>query len=248
MVSDRDIVYAELRKRMEKVGFVFEKEQQPHFQGKRDKELKFIHPLLEQKFEQIGEKNRAKKFYLKPLSDDEHCEIGITTGSTSPLFRLSDFPAPNSIDTYKNDQVNAWTNKPNDLSLDCLLNAIEHYVLVSLEELNHVFNNEVKLALSSSTTERRKRLENADRYPKQVMVSIVAYKRNPDVVAEALIRADGYCEKCESFAPFIKKKDDSPYLEVHHITPLSQGGEDSLENVMALCPNCHREQHFGEVS
>ncbi|PKF49361.1 hypothetical protein AT251_19435 [Enterovibrio nigricans] len=98
MRNDRDIIYSELRKRMEKVGFIFEKEQQPHFQGKRDKpELKFVHPMLEDKFEKIGEKNRAKKFYLKPLSDDEYCEIGITVGSTSPLFRLDNFPAPNAM-------------------------------------------------------------------------------------------------------------------------------------------------------
>ena len=92
MVNDREVIYLELRKRMEKVGFVFEREQQPHFQGKRDKELKFIHPMLEEKFAQAGEKNRAKKFYLKPLSDNENCEIGVTTGSTSPLFRLGGFP------------------------------------------------------------------------------------------------------------------------------------------------------------
>ncbi|WP_215665990.1 HNH endonuclease [Vibrio alginolyticus] len=26
---------------------------------------------------------------------------------------------------------------------------------------------------------------------------------------------------------------------------MSQGGLDSLENVISLCPNCHREIHFG---
>ena len=48
-----------------------------------------------------------------------------------------------------------------------------------------------------------------------------------------------------NFAPFMKKSNDEPYLEVHHIKPLSQGGEDSLENVKAICPNCHRKIHFG---
>ncbi|PKF49348.1 HNH endonuclease [Enterovibrio nigricans] len=73
----------------------------------------------------------------------------------------------------------------------------------------------------------------------------VCYKRNPDVVAEALIRAKGVCECCKEFAPFTRKKDNSPYLEVHHIVPLAVGGEDTLNNVIALCPNCHREKHFG---
>nr|WP_307993153.1 HNH endonuclease [uncultured Niameybacter sp.] len=35
-------------------------------------------------------------------------------------------------------------------------------------------------------------------------------------------------------------------MEEHHLIPLSEGGEDSLSNVFALCPNCHREMHFGQ--
>ena len=245
MGNYREIIYSELRKRMENVGFVFEREQQPHFQNKRDKELRFVHPMLENKFALAGEKNRAKKFYLKQLSDDVSCEIGITTGNTSPLFRLNDFPSPNAIDTYKNEKVNAWMNKGDDLSLDLLLKAIEDYVSTSLQEFNKNFNDEVASALAVSPSERRKRLENAEKYPQKVTVAMSVYKKNPDVVAEALIRAKGCCEGCEKSAPFVRKKDNSPYLEVHHIIPLSVGGEDTLDNVIALCPNCHREKHFG---
>ncbi|WP_163591073.1 HNH endonuclease, partial [Klebsiella variicola] len=39
--------------------------------------------------------------------------------------------------------------------------------------------------------------------------------------------------------------DGTPFLEVHHIEWLSNGGEDSVENAIALCPNCHRQAHFG---
>ncbi len=34
-----------------------------------------------------------------------------------------------------------------------------------------------------------------------------------------------------------------PYLEVHHIKWLSKGGADSIENAIALCPNCHSKMH-----
>tara|TARA_B110000971_G_C19739912_1_gene377025 strand:+ start:26 stop:187 length:162 start_codon:yes stop_codon:yes gene_type:complete len=30
---------------------------------------------------------------------------------------------------------------------------------------------------------------------------------------------------------------------VHHIDFLSNGGDDSSDNVSALCPNCHRKIH-----
>ncbi|WP_408869546.1 HNH endonuclease [Commensalibacter communis] len=35
-----------------------------------------------------------------------------------------------------------------------------------------------------------------------------------------------------------------PYLETHHIQWLSRGGSDKLENMVALCPNCHKKMHI----
>ena len=58
----------------------------------------------------------------------------------------------------------------------------------------------------------------------------------------ALQRAKGICQLCEKPAPFIKK-DGSPYLEVHHINYLANGGSDTIDNVAAICPNCHRKIH-----
>ena len=62
------------------------------------------------------------------------------------------------------------------------------------------------------------------------------YRRNPDVVVEALNRAGGVCEDCNDPAPFQRASNGTPFLEVHHIKSLSDGGEDTLENVVALWP------------
>ena len=69
------------------------------------------------------------------------------------------------------------------------------------------------------------------------------YNRNPYVVEYTKRRAKGICELCEEKAPFINSKGE-PYLEVHHIVWLSNGGEDTIENTAALCPNCHRKMHI----
>jgi len=37
----------------------------------------------------------------------------------------------------------------------------------------------------------------------------------------------------------------TPYLEVHHRVPLAENGEDTVENAVAICPNCHRKAHDG---
>lgn len=58
----------------------------------------------------------------------------------------------------------------------------------------------------------------------------------------ALLRSNGCCEHCGSEAPFYTAEGE-PFLEVHHITQLADEGPDLPENVIALCPNCHREAH-----
>ena len=46
----------------------------------------------------------------------------------------------------------------------------------------------------------------------------------------------------------MSRKEQWHYLsaDVHHILPLSKGGPDSYENMICLCPNCHRKFHTGE--
>lgn len=113
------------------------------------------------------------------------------------------------------------------------------------EEYHKEFERNVRKSKNNSASERRKRLENAKKKPKTVKVITTGYKRNPDVVAEVLERAKGYCEECGNKAPFLRASDNTPYLEVHHHIPLSKGGDDIVKNAFALCPNCHRKAHFG---
>jgi len=68
--------------------------------------------------------------------------------------------------------------------------------------------------------------------------------RSNAVKLYALKRANGFCEYCGMTAPF-NKSDGEPYLEVHHIKKLSDGGPDHPEWVAAVCPNCHRNAHYG---
>ncbi|BFH11514.1 HNH endonuclease [Paenibacillus melissococcoides] len=56
-------------------------------------------------------------------------------------------------------------------------------------------------------------------------------------------RANGICQLSEQKAPFVNKE-GVPYLECHHIDWISNGGSDTIENTVALCPNCHRRMHI----
>ncbi|PKG85733.1 hypothetical protein CXF85_02790 [Colwellia sp. 75C3] len=70
----------------------------------------------------------------------------------------------------------------------------------------------------------------------------VIVNRLVNVKEWVLKNANGICEACNSPAPFCKD-DKSPYLEVHHVQFLSEGGSDTVKNAVALCPNCHRKCH-----
>lgn len=109
------------------------------------------------------------------------------------------------------------------------------------------FVNRVQIAQKDSSEARRKRLANAPIHPPRVEITStsVVYSRNPDVVAEALYLAKGICQMCYEPAPFISKSTGEPYLEVHHIDHLAKGGEDTIGNAIAICPNCHRQAHYG---
>lgn len=55
-------------------------------------------------------------------------------------------------------------------------------------------------------------------------------------------KAGGTCQLCDGPAPFTGRHGE-PYLEIHHIVPRTEGGADTIENTVALCPNCHRRMH-----
>lgn len=70
----------------------------------------------------------------------------------------------------------------------------------------------------------------------------IAYYRSQAIRKYIIARSNGICEGCRERAPFDTK--DGPFLECHHLHRLADGGPDHPENVVALCPNCHRRAHF----
>jgi len=81
--------------------------------------------------------------------------------------------------------------------------------------------------------------------PERISVTASKFSRNPYIVEYAKRLANGICQDCKQPAPFINKETKEPFLETHHITPLAQGGLDTIENTIAICPNCHRKRHYG---
>ena len=79
--------------------------------------------------------------------------------------------------------------------------------------------------------------------PPRIMSSAMAFQRDPAVRAYVIRRAQGRCEHCgvEGFLMMDGKR----YLEAHHIISLADQGPDTVGSVIALCPEHHREAHYG---
>lgn len=79
--------------------------------------------------------------------------------------------------------------------------------------------------------------------PDRALTSGWTVIRDNKVRAYVIGLADGKCEYCgkEGFL----MSNDKRYIEAHHIIALSAKGCDVVENVIGLCPEHHREAHYG---
>jgi 5-methylcytosine-specific restriction enzyme A len=116
--------------------------------------------------------------------------------------------------------------------------------LKSQVESEQAFQAAVAQSLNNNKS-RAERLAKAPRIPAQYIIGQVVFRRNPDVVAAVLERANGQCEICSNPAPFLRASNQAPFLEVHHTVRLADGGQDTVDNALAACPNCHRKAHHG---
>jgi 5-methylcytosine-specific restriction protein A len=114
--------------------------------------------------------------------------------------------------------------------------------IVPKVELDKTFARKVKKASTLTLDELKSKASKSQSKPGSRVATTTTYQRDPNVVSYTLKRVNGVCELCEQPAPF-NKRNGEPYLEVHHVVQLAHGGEDTIGNAVALCPNCHRKMH-----
>jgi hypothetical protein len=88
-------------------------------------------------------------------------------------------------------------------------------------------------------------MEDVPEYTTTDRHSTKEYTRSKKIKKYVKKRADGLCEGCGERAPFTSKT-GKPYFHAHHVHELSDGGSDTIDTVIALCPNCHYRVHHGQ--
>jgi len=131
---------------------------------------------------------------------------------------------------YKNSVIEDQIHKIDDLNLD----QSEDYVID--DSISNIIINEDPIEYK--TVKKSKILyENLRIYP-----------RNINESRKAKMKADWQCEYDMSHQTFISNSDDNNYMESHHLIPMSHQDFfeytiDFADNIVCLCPNCHRKIH-----
>lgn len=119
-------------------------------------------------------------------------------------------------------------------------------IIKYLKELDGITNaTDVEFDLEVAAKVKKGHLEipTGNDKPEAKKVELTAFVRDPNVKAWVLINAMGVCENCGGKAPF-ETSSGIPYLEVHHVKKLADLGRDTIDNAVAVCPNCHRSFHY----
>lgn len=84
------------------------------------------------------------------------------------------------------------------------------------------------------------------------IASRIIQKRNPELAKQRIQHANYTCEISAQCRLFKSRSSGFNYLEAHHFIPLAfqplfKNTLDTLDNIVALCPFCHRAIHHAEV-
>jgi 5-methylcytosine-specific restriction endonuclease McrA len=115
----------------------------------------------------------------------------------------------------------------------------------SVSDLPNDTNSESVSSSNLLLVELSKRAKSAGRSsPKMELSPVNRFIRSNDVLTYAKAVADGVCSLCGCNSEL----DPMQFLDCHHIVFLRDGGSDTRENVVAVCPNCHRKLHIAPDS
>lgn len=82
--------------------------------------------------------------------------------------------------------------------------------------------------------------------------SISKYKRKVWISKKVLKDSNYLCQYDSAHLSFISNKTNNQYVEAHHLIPVSEYYNfsyslDVYENIVSLCPNCHKLIHHGKL-
>ncbi len=113
---------------------------------------------------------------------------------------------------------------------------------------NEVEQNELEKYLQKNKSREQiieELLNSKPKEDKTVLVKSCQYKRDNYTIA-LIKQLRGH--KCQICSKEIITKDGNKYIEAAHIVPKNEKGKETPDNILLLCPNCHKEFDLGDRS
>ena len=76
------------------------------------------------------------------------------------------------------------------------------------------------------------------------------WSRSADIAHEAIVSANNECFFNKNHTTFTSRRSTKPFMEAHHLIAMEYQDRfefslDVPENILCICPNCHRQIHHG---
>lgn len=228
-----------------------------------DAELNRVYLSLNQGWTQF-EKRYGRKIGLEKISEKaEELQKKLRSTLSDFTFNVMDLHAKNILGKgYERGHICGKyyikDNIPDDkVIIDDLRNLLGVY-----RELKGLVGNNIFSEIGETTSENEEIYQEEANEVLPISIDIgplpkpnptqigqqTVYRGKPGRAKNALINADHKCENDDKHSTFIHKKTKKPFMEAHHLVPLRFQNEfkvdiDVPENIISMCPNCHRLIH-----
>lgn len=143
---------------------------------------------------------------------------------------------------WLNEGETVWLGT-DDKNVFALKSSLPHAFTEESEEIE-LANEQLGSVLDIDLASLVKKVDQLGGLPNRRETRSSVFERNPLVKAFARLRSKCRCEMPACDYVGFKKPDGSLYIEVHHIKSMAKDGHDVIQNVAALCPNCHKMAHY----
>lgn len=158
----------------------------------------------------------------------------------------------------KNEYYSSFLTNSQDFNINLIKQNLVETLIVSDEEKSLDTKEENYFQLVNNLDSKNLNVSSADDAFKSIPKlsqnsSKETILRNPIVGKISIKKSDFKCNLDSSHETFISKTTNEQYMEPHHLIPISNAllfwekykiNIDCPENILALCPNCHKAIHL----
>ena len=142
------------------------------------------------------------------------------------------------------------------------VNSVNELVIGALDETTwgnldqyDVDDNEYSDSINLITPSKAPKVENESIEGEIKTIEVkgrITYKRNPRLAVLRFEKSGYRCEINPNHETFTSMKSKFPFVEAHHLIPMKfqtiiNYPLDNLDNLISLCPNCHRAFHHAII-